>query len=471
MSISTTIDELNRWLTTPREGAHLEFKEAKNQLDTDDLYRYCVALANEGGGKLVLGVTDKTPRQVVGTKAFRDSGEIQSKVLSKLHFRVDLEEVAHPGGRVVICHIPPRPAGTAYQYEGAYLMRADDGTVPMTEDRLRRIFDEGKPDWLAAIARKECSAEDIVRLLDTQSYFDLLRLPYPATREAVLDRFTREKLILKQHPSWAITNLGGILFAKRLDDFEGLSRKAPRVVVYGGKNKLETRLDKPGTKGYAVGFEGLLEFIDGLIPSNEVIERALRHEVKMFPELAVRELVANALIHQDFGESGTSVMVEIYTDRLEVSSPGRPFISLDRFIDEYQSRNERLADLMRRLGVCEEKGSGIDKVIQNAEIFQLPAPDFRVAERHTLAVLYAHKNFDDMDRKDRNRACYQHCCLRYVMNEKMTNQSLRDRFKLPEGKAETVSRIIRDAVDAGLIKLDDPENASKRYAKYVPFWT
>jgi ATP-dependent DNA helicase RecG len=223
-------------------------------------------------------------------------------------------------------------------------------------------------------------------------------------------------------------------------------------------------------KGYAVGFEGLLDFINGLIPTNEVIGKALRHEVKMFPEIAVRELVANALIHQDFTETGTSVVIAIYSDRLEICNPGLPFIPPDRFIDEYQSRNERLADLMRRLRICEEKGSGVDKVVQTAEVYQLPAPDFRVGERRTVSVLFAHRNFEDMDRNDRARACYQHCCLRYVMNEKMTNQSLRERFNLPENKAATVSQVIAGTVDDGKIKLDDSGTASKRYARYVPFW-
>src|SRR5205823_9914990 len=128
--------------------------------------------------------------------------------------------------------------------------------------------------------------------------------------------------------------------------------------------------------------------------------QSLRREVKMFPEIAVRELVANALIHQDFAESGTSVMIEIYDDRMEISNPGKPFIPPDRFIDEYQSRNERLADLMRRLGICEEKGSGIDKVVHSAEVYQLPAPDFRVGERRTIVVLFGHKRFEEMDRTD-----------------------------------------------------------------------
>lgn len=155
---------------------------------------------------------------------------------------------------------------------------------------------------------------------------------------------------------------------------------------------------------------------------------------------------------------------------MEVSSPGKPFIPPERFIDEYQSRNERLADLMRRLGVCEEKGSGIDKVVRAAEVYQLPAPDFRVGERHTTVVLFAHTAFHDMGRSDRIRACYQHCCLRYVMNQKMTNQSLRERFQLSEEKAESASRIIRDTMAANLIKLEDPNVRSHRYRSYIPFW-
>jgi ATP-dependent DNA helicase RecG len=306
--------------------------------------------------------------------------------------------------------------------------------------------------------------------LDTQSYFDLLHLPYPVNRAGVLERFESEKLIQRQDGGWTITNMGAMLFAKKLEQFDRLARKAARVIVYEGKNKLKTKLDKPGTKGYAVGFQGLVEFIYGLVPSNEVIEQALRREVKMFPEIAVRELVANALIHQDFTQTGTSVMIEMYDDRMEITNPGKPFISPDRFIDEYQSRNERLADLMRRLGICEEKGSGVDKVVQAAEVFQLPAPDFRVGEKRTSAILFSHKAFEDMDRNDRIRATYQHCCLRYVMNEKMTNQSLRERFMLSEDKTATVSQVIAATLDTGKIKLADPAQTSTRYRSYVPFW-
>lgn len=456
-------------MTSPREGEHLEFKEAKTQLDNTKLFRYCVAIANEGGGKLVLGVSDKPPRHVVGSAAFRDPAGIAQKILDKLGFRVDAEAVSHPDGRVVVFHIPSRPLGTAFSLDGAYWMRSGEDLVPMSEDQLRRIFDEGKPDWSAQVAVSGCADEDVVRLLDTQSYFDLMKLPYPADRDGVLDRFERENLIALEGAGWAVTNLGAVLFAKRLDEFEQLRRKAPRVVVYDGPGKLKTKLDQTVSKGYAVGFEALVDFISAQVPRNEIIVKALRQEVKMFPEIAVRELVANALIHQDFSESGRSVMVELYSDRLEVSNPGKPFIPADRFIDEYQSRNEQLADVMRRIGICEEKGSGIDKVIDAVEAFQLPGPDFRVGERSTTAVMFAHKDFKNMDRAERVRACYQHCCLRYVTNERMTNQSLRERFGLPADKVTTISNVIRSTLDASLIKVEG-ENAVGKSVRYAPYW-
>lgn len=347
-------------------------------------------------------------------------------------------------------------------------MRSGENLVSMTEDQLRKIFTEGKPDFLSELALDNQAADDIIRLLDTQSYFDLLRVPYPATREAVIDRFERERLVVPHDGRLGITNLAAVLFAKKLGDFPTVWRKAPRVIVYKGQGKFSTKLDQSGAKGYAVGFTGLIDFINAQVPSNEDVGRALRREVKMFPEIAIRELVANALIHQDFNEGGSSVMIELYADRMEISNPGVPFISPDRFIDEYQSRNERLADMMRRFGICEEKGSGIDQVVRSAENYQLPAPDFRVGEKRTTAVLFAHQEFDDLNSEDRIRACYQHCCLRHEMNAKMTNQSLRERFQLPTAKVEAVSRIIKESLDKGRIKLDDPQEQVEAIREIPP---
>jgi ATP-dependent DNA helicase RecG len=214
----------------------------------------------------------------------------------------------------------------------------------------------------------------------------------------------------------------------------------------------------------------LVDFVHTAAPQNHFIEEVLREEVKMFPKQALRELIANALVHQDFSVTGASVTIEMYSDRIEISNPGTPPIDVKRFIDEYRSRNEQLADIMRRFGICEEKGSGIDKVIGAVEYFQLPAPDFREGEVRTTAVLFAHQDFADMSKSDRVRACYQHCCLLYLSNQRMSNQSLRERFRLDESKNGLVSLVIRATKEAGLIKTDDSGSQSTRYARYLPFW-
>jgi len=467
----TTPEQFSQWISADSEDEHLEFKEAKEQFDTTKLKRYCVALANEGGGVLILGVSDKIPRKVVGTAAFTDTADIASRLLTALRFRVDVETFAHADGRVVIFHIPSRPIGTAYSLDGAYWMRSTDELVPMSEDRLRDIFAEGKPDWLAEFAVIGCSADEVVALLDTQAYFDLVKLPYPTSRDGVISRLEGEALICREGQSWSISNLGAILLGKHLDSFPlSVSRKGLRLVVYEGTNKVETKLEQIGKKGYAIGFEAALSILHGHAPRNRVIEQTIREEVRMFPKQALRELVANALVHQDFSLTGMSVMIEMYADRVEISNPGIPPIPLERFIDEYRSRNERLADLMRRMGICEEKGSGIDKVVSASEMFQLPAPDFRVGDVRTTAVMFAHQDFKDMSKADRIRACYQHCVLQYVSNRRMSNQSLRERFHLPATKVEAVSVIINQTLEAGKIKLDDSESTSRRYARYAPFW-
>lgn len=469
--MTPSLARLEQWLQVPAETENLEFKEARHQYDTHKLMRYCVAIANEGGGHLVLGVSDRLPRQVVGSVAFADTAAIASRLFEKLRFRIDVTELAHSDGRVVAFTIPSRPRGTAYSLDGSYLMRSTEDTVPMSEDRLRAIFAEGQPDWLEESALTGLRSDEVVELLDTQTYFELVKLPLPGTREAVLARLESEQLIERCGADWTIRKLGAMLLARRLSAF-GLSieRKAPRLVVYEGTSKLRTRLDRVSQRGYAVGFEDLVGSVRDAAPMNAVVEQTIRSEVRMFPEQALRELLANALVHQDFGVGGAGVMIEMYADRVEISNPGAPPIRVERFIDEYRSRNERLADLMRRLGICEEKGSGIDKVVHAAEVFQLPAPDFRADTLRTTVVLFGHHDFKDMGKADRVRACYQHCCLTYVSNRRMSNQSLRERFGLAESKSAIVSQIIGDAQDANLIRLDDAQTASRRYARYVPFW-
>jgi len=465
-----TPQQIDVWRSSPTEHARLEFKEAKTAFSLDKLYQYCVALANEGGGHLVLGVADAPPRPVVGSAAFENPVKTVEQVQTKVGFHIEIEAVAHPDGRVVVVTIPGRPRGTAYDLDGRYLMRSGESLVSMSEDRLRAIFDEGKPDWLEEITRADMTGQEVIESLDTQTFFELLKEPFPTDSNAILDRLVRERLLIKRNGAYDLVRLGSLLLARHLEDFPDLRRKAARVVAYSGTSKLETRLDQVGGKGYAVGFRGLIRFIMSQLPQNEVVKGAIRQEVKLLPELAIRELVANALVHQDFLISGASVMIEVYTNRVEISNPGPPIVEVNRFIDGYQSRNERLADLMRRMGVCEEKGSGIDKVIHAAEVYQLPAPEFREEHQRTSVVLAGPKPFDEMGRDERIRACYQHAGLKRVMNDFMTNQSLRERFKLPDSKGAIVSQIIAATVDAGLVKVDESVGASLKLRRYLPYW-
>lgn len=423
LRMNITAKQIDIWLDVPSETQNLEFKEAKNQYDNKKLFEYCVAIANEGGGFLVLGVSDKKPRKVVGTSAFNNLVDITSKLFKGVGFRVDIEEVQHPDGRVLVFVIPSRPKGTAYHYKGAYLMRSGESLLPMTEEQLRKIFAEGLPSWLDESAKAEVTAQDVIQLLDTQSFFDLLKLPYPSTQEAVVARLLEERLIQQLANGYSISNMAALLLAKKFQNFPNIARKAMRLVVYDGDSKMQTKLDITGEKGYAVGFQGLVQYVMSQLPQNEVIEDAIRKETKLVPDVIIRELVANALIHQDFEISGTSPMIEVYANRFEISNPGEPIVPVERFIDGYQSRNEQLADLMRRFGICEEKSSGIDRVIEAAEFLQLPAPEFLASYKRTIVVIHGSRSFKNMDKTDRVRACYQHCVLQWVLRKQMSNQS------------------------------------------------
>lgn len=254
------------------------------------------------------------------------------------------------------------------------------------------------------------------------------------------------------------------------EELENWLLKAMRVIQYRGSTRAEGGKEQVGNKGYACGFEGLIGYVNGLLPSNEIMGQALRKDVRMYPKLAVRELVANALIHQDFFISGAGPMVEIFADRIEISNPGSPLMATDRFVDTPpKSRNEALASLMRRIGICEERGSGWDKVVSQSEAYQLPAPLAEATDEHTRVILFAHRPLTKMDKEDRIRAVYLHACLRYVNRQDTNNTSIRERFGIEARNSATASRLIKEAVAVGAILPYDTEAAPK-LMRYLPFW-
>jgi predicted HTH transcriptional regulator len=467
----------------PRESEWVEFKV--NDAEPQTIGEYISALANSAAlvgqalAYLVWGVRNED-HAIVGTQfnphaARIGNEELESWLLRLLEPKIDFRffSVEIEGHRVVLLEIglavrhPVRFSGQEFIRVGSYKKKLKD--YPEKERALWRIFDQ--TPFEDGIATERASGDDVLRLLDYPTYFDLLERPLPANREGILEALLDDRIIRSSNAGgWDITNLGAILFAKRLDAFHALRRKVVRVIQYRGTDRTETLKEQEDNKGYAAGFEGLISYINGLLPANEVIGAALRKSTPMFPELAVRELVANALIHQDFFVTGAGPMVEIFDDRIEITNPGEPLVDTQRFVDTPpRSRNETLASLMRRFRICEERGSGIDKVVFQVELFQLPAPLFESPEGFTRTVLFAHKALSAMDKADRVRACYLHACLRFVTRQDMTNTSLRVRFGVEEQNRSTVSRLIREAVEAGAIVPADP-GAAPKLMRYLPFW-
>ena len=200
------------------------------------------------------------------------------------------------------------------------------------------------------MAAQRLSGDDVLQLLAFPSYFDLLQVPLPSDQAGILAAFAADGLVQRtEGGSWSITHLGAILFAKDLSKFDGLRRKIVRIVQYAGKGRSLTTKEQSVVSGYAVGFEALIQSVIAVLPTNEVIEQALRKSVPMFPPLVVREVVANALIHQDFSVSGAGPMVEVFDDRMEITNPGQPLVPTDRLLDQPpRSRNEKLASLTRK---------------------------------------------------------------------------------------------------------------------------
>lgn len=429
---------------------------------------------------MVWGI-DNNDHTVIGTN-FRPANEkignenLENwllKLLSpKLHFR--FYEFTYQDKFIVILEIPQATHNPVRFKSDEYIRIGSSirslKEFPNKERELWRKF-ESIP-FERQITEESLSIDEVLMYLDYPAFFELTGIPLPDNRDGIIARLSNEEMIQKTLAGeWSITNMGAILFARKLKDFRNLARKAVRVILYKGNTRVETIKEFEGTKGYAVGFESLINFINTSLPNNEIIGQALRKTTFSYPELAIRELVANALIHQDFAISGTGPTIEIFSDRIEITNPGIPLVDSKRFLDTApRSRNESLASFLRRIGICEERGSGIDKVVYQTEYFRLPAPAIEVMSEHTRVVLFAKRELRDMDKDTRIWTCYLHCCLRWVNREVMNNTSLRERFGIEVQNKAQASRIISQTIEAGLIRRHDPE-AGVRSMRYVPFWS
>lgn len=412
------------------------------------------ALADREHGYIIWGIRD-SDRKPVGTEfdpSTKKKGNqdltlwLRRAISPNIDFTFDTANLEE--GRVVVLTVG-KAIGNPTEFNGRAYIRVNSNTTPLDGIRqLKKILTDKLEGIIfeTGIAKYDLSTADILNLLNHSSFFRLKKLPAPTSMEGILQAMEDESLIVKQDDGgYSITNMGAILFANRLSDFKDLSFRKIRVIHYRGTAPTDTVIkDTEMDGGYASSLDEVCRYIDAFLPSEEKIGFIYRETTHEYPPEAVRELVANGILHQDYGIEGMQMFVEIFSDRIKISNPGVPLVDPASFINAVpKERNKMIANLMHHLNLCEKRGLGWDTVVQSCEEYRLPAPDILVVSDATVVTLYKFKKFSDMDRTEKMRACYQHACLMYATGKKMTNASLRERFGLGDDYVSQTSRLIR----------------------------
>lgn len=478
------IPQAINWLTqslepVPHELNELDWKAALTS-NKERLVEHLIAFANHpNGGFLVFGVRDDATlagvtqgevAQIINTLANLGREGVEPPLV------VDHAVVDYQGVALLFVHIGEHANKPVHRrgksIEEAWLRSGGTTRKASRQEVGGLMLNNQAPRWESLRASNLLQGGELLALLDLAVIANLLQRPLPAEEGELLRWLADEGMITPDGNGYYITNIGAIAAARNLEQFDTLKRKRIRVIRYRGLNKVDTIDEMMGHKGYAAGFEGLISHLKRVLPHSEVIQQSLRTEVCLYPEIALRELVANALIHQDFTITGSGPMIEIFEDRIEFTNPGSllPGKRPDRLIGTTpESRNEILAFAFRRYRICEERGTGFQKVVANIELFGLPPVVFTPLENAFKVTLYAPKKFDDMTQDERIEACYQHAVLQYLSSQTLTNTTLRERFKLHEKQRNAVTNLIAEAVTKGRIKRKSLEGGNK-FAEYLPYW-
>ena len=474
------LEDLIQTLTSlPKETETIEFKE--NYAEKERIGRDISALSNSANlteekfAYLVFGVRDRT-HEIVGTTYSPKKEKIVSIELEfwlnqniKPEIDFSIHEFAYQGKHIALFRISPATTKPVTFRNVSYI-RIGSSTTELKnhEEKERKIWaNANKNSFEKNIAKENLSTSEILDLLDHSAYFTLTEQKTPSQTKGFIEKMAQHNLVKEvfKGEKYDILNLGAILFAKDLTSFQSVRRKKIRIITYKGNTRGKREREHEEPLGYAAAFEKVLDYIHERLPINEEIPEPLRKEQKIYPNIAIREFVANALIHQDLSVTGAGPMVEIFDNRIEITNPGKPLIETDRFIDHPpRSRNEDMATFMRQIGVCEESGKGVDQALAEIEICQLPAPKFEAFSDSTRVTLYAHRNLRDMSKEERIRACYQHCTLLHVQGERMTNQSLRKRLGIDDKNYRIATTIINETIQKGKVKV------SEKPREYIPFW-
>ncbi|MDY0004188.1 MAG: ATP-binding protein, partial [Polyangia bacterium] len=386
-----TPDELQTLLKA-KEAEQLEFKEAKAKLDPDELTRYLCALANEGGGRVVLGVTDKLPRRVVGSQAFVDLERARKEQTGRLRLKVLSEVVDHPDGRVVVFTVPSRPMGVPIEWKGAYLMRAGDALIPMTADQIRGIFDETVQDYSAEICSKAGLGD-----LDPSCIETFRRLWVAKSRNPALASMPVEQLLEDAE----LIQGGKVTFAALvlLGTHKALGLHLGMAEVVFEYRSSEASIAHQQRKEYRQGFVGfhddLWQTINLRNDQFSYQEGFFQRQIPSFNEDVLREAVLNAVSHRDYRKAG-SVFVRQFPERIEIVSPGGfpAGITSENLLWKQNPRNRRIADALLRCGLVERSGQGADRMFSTCIREAKPVPDYSRSDPYEVWVIISGKVLD-----------------------------------------------------------------------------
>lgn len=379
--MTVSIQQLQEWLDA-KEDEHLEFKEAKNNFHFEKLLKYCAALANEGGGSIVLGVSDQRPRKVGGSQAFADLERTKAGLIERLRLRLMVDEIFHPDGRIVVVSVPSRPIGVPISVEGAYWMRAGEDLVPMTPDMLRDIFDESGPDFSAEVCPKATLAD-----LDPAAV-DILRARWieHSGNQALANRSTPQlledaELVTQTGVTYAALIMAGThkalgqFLAQAEVVFEYRSTEAPGPA----NQRVEYR------QGFLLFYDKLWETVSLRNDKQHYQDRFVMYEVPTLREGSTREAILNAVSHRDYRHPG-SIFIRQYPRRIEIVSPGGfpRGINPENILDKQAPRNRRIAESLLRCGFVERSGQGANRMLVECVQDSKPLPDYSRSDKHEV---------------------------------------------------------------------------------------
>ena len=378
----TTPEQIAEWLSAP-EGRQLEFKTASANFHFEKLVDYCVALANEGGGKIVLGITDRRPRDVVGTAAFAEPGRTEAGLYERLRHHIRIEETRYQDKRLLIVHVPGRLPGTAWEHNGRYLRRAGDDLVSIPENELRAIFAETGPDYSA----EPCDAT--LADLAPQALSDFRqRWVRKAANPRIADWSFEQMLKNAELFVDGRLNIAAlVLFGTR----EALGRYLAQAEIVFEYRSSEASGPAQERVEYREGFflfhDALWERINLRNDRQSYQDGLFRYEIPTFDETAIREALLNAVAHRDY-RLGGSIFVRQYARRLEIVSPGGfpPGITVENIVDQQNPRNRRLAEALGKCGLIERSGQGLNLMVETAIRQSKPLPDFSGSAAHEVRL-------------------------------------------------------------------------------------